>query len=120
MSRVADMPVYEQQQVEVSAKIYNLWRRSKLHLQLPVRFSLDGYRGLIMIVDKDEWLCADERQNDLPVICWLKFVDQGRDALHLPVACTRNYYHFAAAKIQAQVLELMTEELEHLLNKNNM
>jgi len=117
MSRVSGMPVYEQQKVEVAAKIYNLWRRAKLHMQCPIRFSLAGYRGLVMILDKDEWLCADERQNDMPVICWIEFVDQGRDTLHLPVQCTLNYYHFAAYKIRAHVLELMAEELERLLDK---
>ena len=115
MSRVADMPIYKQQRDEVSAKVYNLWRRAKLHMKCPIRFSLTGYRGLIMILDKDEWLCADERQNDLPVICWLDFADQGRDALHLPVQCTLNYYHFAASKIRIHTLELMEEELERIL-----
>ena len=117
MSRVEDMPVYEQQKVEVSARLYNLWRRAKLHLQCPIRFSLSGYRGLVMILDKDEWLCADETQYDMPVICWLAFHDQGRDTLHLPVKCTLNYYHFAASKISAHVLELMEEELERILKK---
>jgi len=117
MSRVADMPIYEQQKDEVTAKLYNLWRRAKLHIKCPIRFSLTGYQGLVMILDKDEWLCADESLNDLPVICWLEFADQGRDALHLPVQCTRNYYHFAASKIQPHVLELMEVELEKLLHQ---
>jgi hypothetical protein len=115
MSRVGDMPVYEQLNVEVPAKLYNLWRRAKLHLIFPIRFSLEGFRGLVMILDQHEWLCADETMNDLPVICWLNFDDKGRDAIHLPVACTLNYYHFAASKIQTQVLELMEKELEHML-----
>ena len=115
MSRVADMPVYEQQKDEVTARLYNLWRRAKLHIPCPIRFSLSDYRGLVMILDKHEWLCADETQNDMPVICWLNFSDQGRDALHLPVQCTLNYYHFAAFKIHAHVLELMEEELERRL-----
>ena len=117
MSRVEGMPIYEQQKTEVAAKIYNLWRRAKLHKKCPIRFSLEGYRGLVMILDVDEWLCADERLNDLPVICWHEFADQGRDALHLPVKCTLNYYHFAASKIRAKTLELMAEELEQMLHK---
>ena len=111
MSRVADMPVYKQQQVEVTAQIYNLWRRAKLHNSLPIRFSLTNYRGLVMILDKREWLCADETLNDLPVIAWLNFCDKGRDNLHLPVQCTLNYYHYAANKISAHVLDLMQAEL---------
>ena len=115
MSRVPGMPIYEQHKDEVSARLYNLWRRAKLHYSSPMRFSLSGYRGLVMLLDKNEWLCADERQNDMPVICWLNFLDQGRDTLHLPVQCTLNYYHFAAFKIQAHVLELMEEELQRRL-----
>ncbi|MCP3848837.1 MAG: hypothetical protein GY694_01175 [Gammaproteobacteria bacterium] len=117
MSRVVDMPVYEQRNIEISASLYNLWRRAKLHAPQPIRFPLEGYRGLVMILDHDEWLCADETQNDLPVVCWHKFEAQGRDALHLPIQCSRNYYHFAAEKIQQSVLKLMAEHLELLLNK---
>ena len=119
MSRVEGMPVYVQQTVEVPAKLYNLWRRAKLHFACPMQFSLEGYRGLVMILDEHEWLCADERQNDMPVLCWLEFRDQGRDALHLPVTCTLNYYHFAAHKIRDHVLELMEQELNKRLNKYN-
>lgn len=119
MSRVTDMPVYEQKKDEVTARLYNLWRRAKLHFNCPIRFSLPGYQGLVMLLDTNEWLCADETQNDMPVICWLNFSDQGRDALHLPVKCTLNYYHFAASKIRVHVLELMEEELEQRLSKNS-
>jgi len=119
MSRVVGMPIYEHQTVEVPAKLYNLWRRAQLHFTYPIRFSLVGYRGLVMILDEDEWLCADERQNDFPVICWLKFAGQGRNALHLPVSCTLNFYHFAAHKIREHVLELMEHELENRLSKHN-
>lgn len=119
MSRVEGMPVYEQQTVEVPAKLYNLWRRAKLHFAFPMQFSLECYRGLVMILDENEWLCADERQNDMPVICWIEFMDQGRDAIHLPVTCTLNYYHFAAHTIRETVLDLMEQELNKLLNKHN-
>lgn len=119
MSRVVGMPIYEHQKVEVPAKLYNLWRRAKLHYTCPIRFSLEGYRGLVMLLDENEWLCADERQNDLPVICWMEFVDHGRDALHLPIACTLNYYHFASHKIREHVLELMEQELENMLSKHS-
>ena len=84
MSRVEGMLVYQQQAIEVSAIHYNLWRRAKSHLTFPLRFPLKGLRGLVMILDKHEWLCADERLNDLPVVCWIEFDDQGRDTLHTP------------------------------------
>lgn len=120
MSRVADMPVYEQKFDEITAKLYNLWRRAKPHINFPIRFSLVDYRGLVMILDEDEWLCADETQYDLPVICWLEFADRGRDALHMPVKCNVYYYHHAAYKIQTHVLELMEEELKRKLQKKHI
>jgi len=120
MSRVADMPIFKQQQIEVSAKLYNMWCRAKLHLKFPLRFSLKGYRGLVMLLDRDEWLCADETQNDFPVICWLQFEAKGRDALHLPIKCKLNYYHFAASKIEQHVLELMEQELEQQLQNKSL
>lgn len=115
MSRVDGMPVLQQQDSEVSAVHYNLWRRAKSHFTLPIRFPLKGLRGLVMILDKHEWLCADETLNDMPVISWIEFQDKGRDALHLAVSCKLNYYHFAASKICPQVLDLMQQELESRL-----
>ena len=112
MSRVENMPIYEQQSTEVSALHYNLWRRYRAHFPLPYRFSLGGLRGLVVILDSHEWLCADESQNDLPVISWVEFSDAKRDTLHTAVRCKLNYYHFAAEKIREQVLQLMQHELE--------
>jgi len=120
MSRVADMPIYEQHQVAVSAPYYNLWRRARLHLKFPLRFSLESYRDLVMIIDNDEWLCADESNNDFPVLCWLDFEDKNRDNLHLPVKCHLNYYHFAAHKIHADILKLIEKELTLLLGNKKV
>lgn len=120
MSRVGDLPVYEQRKDEVSAKLYNLWRRAKLHFDLPIRISLEGYRGLVMVLETHEWVIVNERENDMPVLAWVEFEDQGRDALHVPVKCKLNHYHFAASKVRAHSLELMEEELEHkLINKTD-
>lgn len=116
MSRVEGMPVYAQYDELVSAKLYNLWRRLKLHFVLPLRVSLEGYRNLVMVLEEHEWVCADESQNDMPVLAWLEFEDQGREAIHLPVKCKLNHYHYAASKVQARSLELMEEALEKKLN----
>lgn len=119
MSRSQDMMPYQQLKAEVPASVYNLWRRIKMRVPLPFRFPLPGYRGLVMIVDYDEWLCANERQFDLPVACWFDFSDKHRDAIHTPVECTLNYYHFAAEKISDGVLKLMQDELEQRLKKSS-
>ena len=118
MSRVGDMPVYKQRDDEVSAKLYNLWRRAKLHFELPLRIPLEGYRGLVMVLETHEWVIVNEQENDLPVLAWVEFEDQGRDTLHLPVKCKLNHYHFAASKVRFHSLELMEAELEQkLLNE---
>jgi len=117
MSRVRDVPVYAQREDEVTAKLYNLWRRAKLHYPCPIRFPLPDYPGMVMILEEREWVCANERQNDLPVLAWVEFEDRGRDALHTPVRCKLNYYHFAASKMRARTLELMEKTLEIYLRR---
>jgi len=116
VSRVRDVPVYAQREDEVTAKLYNLWRRAKLHFPCPIRFPLPDYPGMVMILEEREWVCANERQNDLPVLAWVEFEDRGRDALHKPVRCKLNYYHFAASKMRARTLELMEETLDRYLH----
>ncbi len=116
MSRIADLPVYVQRNDEVSAKRYNLWRRAKLHYPCPIRLALPGYPGVVMILEEREWVCANERQGDLPMLAWIAFEDQGRDALHAPVKCKLNYYHFAASKFRAPALTLMEALLDKLLH----
>jgi len=120
MSRVEDMPIYKQQIIELDSRIYNLWIRAKKKLSTPMRFPLTGYRGLVMILQEQEWLCANERLNDLPVICWQNFEDKNRTSLHLGIKCQLNYYHFAADQIQQKVLSLMVQHLEKkLLDQKN-
>lgn len=119
MSRVEGMPVYAQYDEIVSAKLYNLWRRLKLHFNLPFRIPLEGYRDLVMVLEEHEWVCADESQNDMPVLAWIDFEDQEREAIHLPVKCTLNHYHYAASKVQAASLELMESALKKSLSDLN-
>ena len=112
MSRIDEMPVYKQHDAEVEAKLYNLWRRAKLHLPFPVRLPLPGLKHLVLVLEEHEWVCVDESSNDFPVIAWLEFEDKARDALHEPVKCKLNYYHYAASMISDDVLVLMAELLE--------
>jgi len=115
MSRVGDVPFYEQREDCLPARLYNLWRRAKLHFKFPIRISLPMYPGMTMLLEENEWVCVDERQNDLPVLAWVEFKDQHRDALHLPVKCKLNYYHFAASKLRVAALTEMEQALERRL-----
>ncbi len=116
MSRVGDLPVYVQRDDEIGAGIYNLWRRARLRYPCPIRIRLPGYPGMVMILEEHEWVCANERQNDLPVLAWVDFEDRGRSALHEQVRCKLNYYHFAASKLRAPALRLMAESLDRALH----
>jgi hypothetical protein len=115
LSRVGDVPVYAQRDDQVSAKLYNLWRRAKLHFPLPIRIPLECFRGLVMVLEEHEWVCVNEPENDLPVLAWVEFQDQGRDAIHTPVKCKLNHYHFAASKVRAGSLKIMEKTLEEKL-----
>ena len=115
MSRIPDVPVYAQRDDQVSARLYNLWRRAKLHFALPIRIAFPGHPGMVMILEEREWVCANERQNDLPVLAWVDFEDRGRAALHEPVNCKLNHYHYAASKFRAAGLSVMEQSLEKYL-----
>ncbi len=119
MSRVAGLPVYSQRTEEVSAELYNLWRRAKLHFKMPIRMPLSDSPGFVMTLEDNEWVCVDETQNDMPVLAWVAFEDQGRGALHLPVKCKLNHYHFAASKVHALALEKMETALKQRLHEDN-
>ena len=117
MSRIEDVPIYEQRDELVSAKLFNLWRRARQHLTLPLRLDITALKGIEMIVDDGSWICVNTRQNDLPVIAWIDFDFQGRTALHEPVACKLNYYHYAAARLRAEVLQALEQELQQRLDE---
>ena len=117
MSRVDDVPVYEQRDDTVEAKLYNLWRRAKMHFSMPMRLEFEELPGVAMILDRDEWACVNTKQSDLPLLAWVKFEDQGRNSLHTPVACKLNYYHYAASKYRSKVLQLTEVVLEKKLHE---
>ena len=116
-TRIKDMPVYATRSDEVEASLYNLWRRARLHLTLPLRLDLPGLKQMLMVVEHDHWVVVDQCQYDLPVIAWVKFEDDDRNSLHTPVACTLNYYHYLASRIREKALVLMAQSLQCLLPK---
>jgi len=112
VTRIHDMPVYETRSEQLDASLYNLWRRAKLHLQMPLRIELPGLKQMVLIIENDCWVVVDQCQYDMPVMAWLDFQDNGRSTLHTPVNCTLNYYHYLASKLQKKVLTLMSQALE--------
>ncbi len=54
MSRVKDVPVYAQRVEEVDAALYNLWRRAKMHLTLPIPIPVPDQHGMVMLLEETE------------------------------------------------------------------
>ncbi len=105
------MPVYTSRADELEAALYNLWRRARIRHQVPLRMELPGLKQMAVIIDDDYWLVVDQNQNDLPVLAWVDFQEVGRDALHTPVPCTLNFYHFMASGLRVRVLNCIERAL---------
>ncbi len=115
-TRIHDMPVYEAHSELVDAAVYNLWRRARLHLCMPLHIDLPELKQMALILEEDSWVVVNTSQYDLPVMAWVEFQDNARDALHTPVACTLNYYHYLASHLHDKVLSCMAETLESMLS----
>lgn len=113
--RLADMPVMAQRGDAVEARLYNLWRRARRRFGAPLRLPLPGLKEIEMVLADEFWVCVDVVKFDAPVIAWVDFETAERDALHLPIACKLNYYHFAASAVRARSLALMEEHLSERL-----
>ena len=115
VTRIHDMPVYAARTDQIDASLYNLWRRARLHLTLPLRIALPQLKQMALILEEDCWVLVDQCQFDLPIIAWLDFQDSGRSSLHTAVNCNMNYYHYLAERIHDKVLMLLVKELEQRL-----
>jgi hypothetical protein len=116
-TRIGDVPAYATRDDRIEARHYNLWRRACGRFGSPLRLPLPGMGGMELVLDEREWVVVDARQNDLPVLAWVNFDDRGRCALHEPVSCTLNYYHFAATRLRAKVLDILEQTLEKRLHE---
>ena len=115
-TRLDEVPVYASRPDRIEARHYNLWRRARKRFGRPLRLELPGVSGMELILDDSEWVVVDVRQFDLPILAWVDFQDTGRDALHAPVPCTLNFYHFAATRFRAKVLDILEQALEARLH----
>ena len=117
-TRIDSMPIYATRSDDINASLYNLWRRARMHLSLPIRIDLPELKSMALIIENDSWVLVDPRQYDLPVIAWVNFEDEGRNSLHTTVTCRVNYYHFMATQLRSKVLVLMESRLKQRLPKN--
>ncbi len=112
VTRIHDMQAYETRSEQLDASLYNLWRRARLHLHMPLRIELSGLKQMVLIIENDCWVVVDQCQYDMPVLAWLDFQDAGRTSLHTPVTCTMNYYHYLASHLRKKVLAQMNDILQ--------
>lgn len=115
-TRINDMPVYQARKDKLDPALYNLWRRARAHHDLPMRVELPGISQMVLILEQDKWVIVDQNQYDLPILAWVDFQDEHRSAIHTPVPCTLNYYHFMASSLRSRVLKIMQTALEQHLN----
>ena len=114
-SRLEGIPALARRREQVPAACYNLWRRARRRLPLPQRLPLPGLHHMVLELEPDAWICLERRAAEVPVIAWLEFDEAARAGIHEPVPCQVHYYHFAASKLRARVLELMVRELGAVL-----
>lgn len=116
-TRIHDMPVYTARSDKIDASLYNLWRRARLHLAIPLRIELPQTKQIALILEEDSWVVVDQSQYDLPILAWVDFQDAGRSSLHTPVTCTMNYYHYMANHLREKALILIEDTLSARLRK---
>ncbi len=109
--RLAQMPIMAQRAETIDASIYNIWRRARTRWGSPIRLALPELKHIDLVLSDTYWVCVDRVQYDAPVLAWIAFEDHERSAVHLPIACKLNYYHFAASAVRAKTLKLMEQEL---------
>jgi len=114
-NRIHDMQPYSIQSEQISAVLYNRWRRVHLHIVLPARLHLPRLKSMRLILEEDCWVVVDSNHNDLPMMAWLNFQDAGRSSLHTSVECQLNYYHFMAHQYHQRVLTRINETFEDYL-----
>jgi len=114
-SRLDGVPALARRRDQVPASCYNLWRRARKRLPLPLRLPLPGLHGMTLELERAAWICLERRAAEVPVIAWTAFDEAARTGIHEPVPCEVLYFHFAASKLRARVLELMVSELGTVL-----
>ncbi|HZV55973.1 MAG TPA: hypothetical protein VFF82_13640 [Rhodocyclaceae bacterium] len=114
--RLRDCPALNEYPSHIPAATWNAWRRYWMRHPRSTCFGLLELPPLSLLLDEREWVLVDTSLYDMPVLAWSDFDDQGRTALHEPVACRVRDYHQGAAKVRNRALQLMAEELESRLH----
>lgn len=115
-SRLDDVPVLKARSTSVDAAHFNTIRLGLLRLGAPLRYQLEGLRGLDILMDDQLWLCVDRTMDDLPVLAWKDFELASRASLDEAIPCTMLYFHAHADKIEQEVLDFIASKLDKLIH----
>ena len=107
--RLDRMPVMAQRDSHIEASAYNVWRRARSVWGAPMKMILPKINELHLT--DSYWVVVDLSRHETPVLAWVEMEDKNRTAIHEPISCKLNYYHFAASAIRAKSLVLMEDIL---------
>ena len=101
----------------VDAHYFNQAQTALKRIGQQMRFKIPTLNHLDLIVQEDAWIIVDRVLNDIPVVAWTDFQTEGRDNLHMPVACEIRLYHFAARMVLKTTLDAMEDILGRSLTE---
>lgn len=120
ISDLMDLPRYSTADYQLDAALFNRVKVALLRLGSPIRFPLPRLRHLNMVLDHETWIVVDDTLNDMPVMAWVEFQTEHREALHTPIGCKLYAYHCHAEVIEGQVLESIADELAQRLEPDHL
>ena len=109
--RLDRMPIMAQRESHIDASAYNVWRRARHVWGAPMKMILPEINEFQLHLTDDYWAVVDLSRNGALVLAWIEMDDKDRTAIHEPIECKLNYYHFAASAVRAKSLTLMEEML---------
>ncbi len=115
--RIDHLPVFAQRDDQVPALHYNLWRRARIHLDMPQHIPLRGLKEMELILEHDAWVVVDHNRGEVPVLAWTEFSPPRDRGLHEPVPCKLNFYHFLATSLRQPAMDFLFTELTRRLRK---
>ena len=116
-TRHEEIPVYEYRDAVINALYYNTVQTAFKRLGEEIRLSIPQMKTLDLILQRDAWIVVDRALNDVPIIAWINFDTERREALHTPLHCQLRLFHAHGGVIIKRVLEAMELLLGERLNQ---
>ena len=111
-------PFLRRTEDEIPASLWNLWRRWRARFGAALEIPLAARPGTAFVATDEFWLMLDTTQGGAPLIMWLDFMVEGRDALHAPVPCFVQYYDYAGSRFRDEALDEARQHMEADLGRD--